>query len=80
VLDVNPFLGSMARAGTGIIAFFLAILVGTVTIAIAWFWYRPLLALGIIVVGVVIAALVAKLGRARAAAPTPATPGTGAPA
>jgi hypothetical protein len=80
VLDVIPFLGSMARAGTGIIAFFLAILVGTVTIAIAWFWYRPLLALGIIVVGVVIAALVAKLGRARAAAPTPATPGTGAPA
>jgi hypothetical protein len=80
VLDVIPFLGSMARAGTGIIAFFLAILVGSFTIAVAWFWYRPLLALGIIVAGVVIAALVAKLGRSRSAAPAAATPGTGAPA
>jgi hypothetical protein len=81
VLDVIPFLGSVARAGTGIVAFFLAVLVGSVTIAIAWFWYRPLLALGIIAAGIVIAMLVARLGRARATpAPAPATPETGAPA
>ena len=80
VLDVIPFLGSIARAGTGIVAFFLAILVGSFTIAVAWFWYRPLLALGIIVAGVVIAALVARLGRSRSAAPVPAPPGTGATA
>jgi hypothetical protein len=69
VLDVIPLVGSLARAGTGIVAFFLAVLVGSVTIAIAWLWYRPLLALGIIVAGVVIATLVARLGRSRGAIP-----------
>ncbi len=54
ILDVIPFLGSMARMGTGIIAFFLSILVGTTTIAIAWFWYRPFLAAGILAAGVVL--------------------------
>ena len=80
VLDVVPFLGSLARAGTGIVAFFLAVLVGSVTIAVAWFWYRPLLALGIIVVGGVVAMAVAKMGRSRVAAPPAAMPGTAKPA
>lgn len=78
VLDVIPFVGSLARAGTGIVAVFLAILVGTLTIAIAWFWYRPLLALGIVAAGVVVAMLVARLGRSRNAGPVSTTPGTGA--
>ncbi|TJV05271.1 MAG: hypothetical protein E5Y12_09335, partial [Mesorhizobium sp.] len=65
ILDVIPFLGSMARMGTGIIAFFLAILVGTTTIAIAWFWYRPVLAVGILAAGVIAAAAVYYLGRSR---------------
>jgi hypothetical protein len=80
VLDVVPFLGSLARAGTGIVAFFLAVLVGSVTIAVAWFWYRPLLALGIIVVGGVVAMAVAKMGRSRVAAPPATMPGTAKPA
>lgn len=75
ILDVIPFLGSMARMGTGIIAFVLAILVGTTTIAIAWFWYRPLLAVGILAAGVIAAVIVYRIGRSRkpvvpAAAPT----------
>ena len=53
--DVIPFIGSIVRMGTGIVAFFLAIVVGTITIAIAWFYYRPLLAIGILVVGAVVA-------------------------
>jgi hypothetical protein len=65
ILDVIPFLGSLARLGTGIIAFVLAILVGTTTIAIAWFWYRPLLAIGILAAGVIAAVIVYRIGRAR---------------
>ncbi|MGX5826817.1 TMEM43 family protein [Mesorhizobium sp. 43Arga] len=77
ILDVIPFLGSMARMGTGVIAFFLAILVGTTTIAIAWFWYRPVLAVGILAAGVIAAAAVYYLGRSRKAAAPMATPSTG---
>ncbi|ESX63140.1 hypothetical protein X760_01880 [Mesorhizobium sp. LSHC422A00] len=80
ILDVIPFLGSMARMGTGIIAFVLAILVGTVTIAIAWFWYRPLLAVAILAAGVIAAVAVYYIGRSRKAAAPMATPSTGAPA
>lgn len=80
ILDVIPFLGSMARMGTGIIAFVLAILVGTTTIAIAWFWYRPLLAVAIMAAGVIAAAAVYYIGRSRKAAAPMATPITGAPA
>ncbi len=65
LLDVIPFLGSMARMGTGIIAFVLAILVGTTTIAIAWFWYRPLLAVAILAAGVIAAVIVYRIGRSR---------------
>lgn len=78
ILDFIPFLGSMARMGTGIIAFFLAILVGTTTIAIAWFWYRPVLAAGILAAGVIAAAAVYYIGRSRkAAAPMATTPSAG---
>ena len=77
VLDVIPFLGSMVRMGTGIIAFFLAILVGTTTIAIAWFWYRPLLAAGILAAGIIAAAVVYYLGRSRKAAAPAVVPSTG---
>ncbi|UVK40802.1 TMEM43 family protein [Mesorhizobium sp. AR10] len=78
ILDVIPFLGSMARMGTGIIAFFLAILVGTATIAIAWFWYRPVLAAGILAAGLIAAAAVYYIGRSRKAAAPVATPSVGA--
>ncbi|MER9135831.1 TMEM43 family protein [Mesorhizobium sp. M0830] len=78
ILDVIPFLGSMARMGTGIIAFFLAILVGTTTIAIAWFWYRPVLAAGILVTGVIAAAGVYYLGRSRKPAEPVVAPSIGA--
>jgi hypothetical protein len=73
--DVIPPLGSLIRMGTGIIAFFLAIVVGTITIAIAWFYYRPLLGIGILAGGAVIAGLIVYAGRSRlAAAPIPSAP------
>src|SRR5262245_52501886 len=76
--DVIPFLGSIVRMGTGLIAFFLAIVVGTITIAIAWFYYRPLLGIGILVVGGLVAAGTIYLGRSRrqAAAPAPSPTST----
>lgn len=65
ILDVIPFLGSLVRMGTGIVAFVLAILVGSTTIAIAWFWYRPLLAAAILAAGLIAAVAVYMLGRSR---------------
>lgn len=75
--DVIPMLGTVVRMGTGIIAFFLAILVGTTTIAIAWFWYRPVLAAGILAAGVIAAAAVYYLGRSRKAEAPVAAPSSG---
>jgi hypothetical protein len=72
IADVIPFLGSIVRMGTGLVAFLLAIVVGTIVIAVAWFWYRPLLALGILVAGALVSWGLVKLGRSRA--PQPAAP------
>lgn len=72
--DVIPFLGSLVRLGTGAIAFVLAVLVGGATIALAWFWYRPLLSLGIVVAALAIAVVVSRLGAKRAAAPDAPSP------
>jgi hypothetical protein len=72
IFDVIPFLGSLARLGTGLVAFLLAIAVGTVVIAFAWFWYRPLLALGILAAGALVSWLLVRYGKSRA--PRPAAP------
>ncbi len=69
--DVIPFVGSIVRMGTGLVAFVLALLVGTATIAVAWFWYRPLLAIGIAVAGLVLAYLLTRFGKRKAAAAAP---------
>ena len=65
--DVIPPLGSMMRLGTGVVGFVLAVLVGGATIALAWFWYRPILSLVIITLGVGIAFLAVRFGKRRAA-------------
>lgn len=70
--DLIPFVGSLVRGGTSIIALVLTLIIGPVTIAIGWFAYRPLLALGIIGAGVLVAALVVFLKRK--GAPAPASP------
>jgi len=65
--DVIPFIGSLVRMGTGIIAGVLGVLVGTATIALAWFWYRPLTALIILAIGAAIAYGITRLGRKKQA-------------
>jgi hypothetical protein len=75
--DVIPFLGSIVRMGTGLIAFLLAIVVGTITIAVAWFYYRPLYGIAILVAGALVTWLITRFGRRRqaiASAPQPSAP------
>ena len=56
--DIVPFIGSIIRMGTSAIALVLTLLVGPLVIALAWIAYRPVLAIGIIAVGVAIAAAI----------------------
>ena len=53
--DVIPFVGSIVRMGTGVVAWTAGILVGSATIALAWFFYRPITALIVLAIGVVLA-------------------------
>ena len=69
--DVIPFVGSLVRGGTAIIALVLTLIIGPITIAVGWFAYRPLLALSIIGGGLAIAALVIFLKRRSAPGAAP---------
>lgn len=71
IADVIPFLGSIVRLGTGTVAFVLALLVGLATIAVAWFWYRPLMSIGLVAIALVVAAFFTYLGKKRPAAAVP---------
>lgn len=61
--DLIPFVGSIIGFGTSIVAFVLTLLVGPVVIAIGWFAYRPLLSVGIIAGGIVLAVVVTRFRR-----------------
>ena len=65
IADVIPFLGFLVRKGTGIIAFVLAAFIGSLVIAAAWFYYRPLLALGIVAGGAAIAIAVSYFSKGK---------------
>lgn len=73
VAAVVPMLGRLIGFGTGLVALALAVLVGAVTIAVAWFWYRPLLGAAIAIAGAVIAIAITRFGRSRGGG-APATP------
>ncbi len=73
--DVLPFLGSLVGMGTGLVAFLLSVSLSLLTIAIAWFIYRPLL--GIILLGVAVGAfwlLISKAHKKKDVAPPAAPP------
>lgn len=71
-----PILGDIIGAGTGIIAFLLGSLLSLVTVAFAWIAFRPLLGIGLLVLGGALAYgivhLVGKARATRAAVPKPA--------
>lgn len=50
--DVLPLAGRIVGAGTGLIAFLLAGIGSSLTISLAWLWYRPLLGAAILIVTV----------------------------
>lgn len=50
--DVLPILGNIVAAGTGLIAGLIALVLTTITIAIAWLFFRPLIAGAIILIAV----------------------------
>jgi hypothetical protein len=73
--DVIPFLGNVIGAGTGLVALLVTAVVAPVVIAIAWLWYRPLVSLGVLVVGGAVAygiRMLAARRHAARAAPAPA--------
>ena len=50
LMDIVPFLGDLLGVGLSLVALVVALSVGTVTIAVAWIVYRPLLAVGLLAV------------------------------
>ncbi len=52
VADVLPILGKIVAAGSGLVAFLIAAIFWTITVAIAWLFYRPLLGVGLLVVAI----------------------------
>lgn len=51
VADVVPFIGSILGAGAGIVSLILTAVIAPIVIAIAWLWYRPIVSVGVLVVG-----------------------------
>ncbi len=68
--SVIPFLGSIVGFGTGLVAALLTAILGPVVIAVAWFWYRPLVSLAILAVAALAVGFFVWRGRRKAAMAT----------
>ena len=83
--DVIPFVGNLIEAGTGIVAFVLALFFSLMVMGVAWIFYRPVLGLSLMGGGVALVAwrLVKRRRRPNApasvAAPPPLPPSTAVP-
>jgi Transmembrane protein 43 len=51
VADVVPFIGSVLGAGAALVSLIATAMLAPVVIAIAWFWYRPLVSLAVLALG-----------------------------
>ena len=67
--DVIPMIGDIVRFGTTLISLVLTALAGSLTIGIAWLWYRPLIGIAVLAVGFIIAGVFWYRGKQRAAKP-----------
>jgi len=65
--SIVPFIGDVFAAGVGLIAVLMTAMVMPVVVAVAWFWYRPLISIAALAIGAGIVALV----RMRAAGRVP---------
>ena len=70
--DIVPFLGSLVGLGTGLISFALSLCGSLTTIAIAWLYFRPLIAVPLLVAAV--GSLVWLFVKAKGAKAAPAEP------
>jgi hypothetical protein len=52
VADFVPFIGSILGAGAALVALAFTVVVGPVVIALAWLWYRPLVSVVVLAIGV----------------------------
>ena len=69
VADVVPLIGSVIGAGAGLVALAFTMVVAGCVIALAWFWYRPLIGFAVLVVGLVAGIALHRLAGRRSAAP-----------
>lgn len=69
--DVIPFLGRIVGMGTGLVAFAAAAMLGSATIALAWLFYRPIIACIVIACGIALAVGITFLARKRQTTPRP---------
>jgi len=72
LMDVIPFMGTIVGKGIGFVSFVLAAMAALVVIAVAWIFYRPLLAVSLLllVVGLIVWLVKKKRQPIAAAAPT----------
>ena len=68
VADVVPIIGNIVGFGSGIAAALLTAIVAPITIAVAWFWYRPLVSLLVIAAGLGLAYMIKRYGAQKAGA------------
>ena len=76
VADFVPLIGSILGAGAALVAAVCTAVLAPVVIAIAWFWYRPLVSVVALVIGLGIAFGFRTLAARKAAARAPQPAGT----
>jgi len=61
--DVIPFIGTLVGGATGIVAFLLAGAGSLTTISIAWLYYRPLIAIPLLIAAAALFLFAFKFGK-----------------
>ena len=74
--DIIPPLGAVLGFGAAAMALLATALVGPLVIAVAWFWYRPLVSIAVIAVGLAVAFMTGKFAPRRKPAPAPLPKGS----
>ena len=68
VADVVPLIGNILGAGASLVSLMATAVLAPLVIAIAWFWYRPLVGIIVLVAGGIVAYGLKHLAGRRAAA------------